>query len=62
MTAPKGDTAHHIRAKHEQLNLRKTDQGVFYGDSVKTVEEAWSKVQIQGIKPSVIGKTDVYCQ
>jgi len=56
----KGDTAHHIRTKHEQLSLSKADQGVFYGDPVKTVEEAWAKAQIQGIKPSVIGETDVY--
>jgi hypothetical protein len=56
----KGDTAHHVRTRHEHLSLSKADQGVFYGDSVKTVEEVWKKAQLQGIKPSVIKEKDVY--
>lgn len=42
------------------LNLNKPNQGVFYGDSVSTVNNAWDYVQKIGIQPVTSGGTDIY--
>ena len=55
-----GDAAHHVLENHGSLKLTKKDQGVFYSNPVKSVEEAWQKVQLNGIQPSRIKGGDVY--
>ena len=56
-----GETrADHIVDQHGDLNLNKPIQGVFYGDPVSTVNDAWNTVQQTGIQPVTSGGTDIY--
>ncbi|MGS0971330.1 DUF637 domain-containing protein [Burkholderia glumae] len=56
-----GETrADHIVDQHGDLNLNKPIQGVFYGDPVSTVNDAWNTVQQTGIQPVTSGDTDIY--
>ncbi|GAA0827955.1 hypothetical protein GCM10009080_00350 [Cupriavidus pauculus] len=50
----------HIVAQHGDLNLNKPNQGVFYGDPVSTVNDAWNIVRQAGIQPVTSGSTDIY--
>lgn len=56
-----GETrADHVIDQHGDLNLNKPNQGVFYGDPVSTVNDAWNTVQQAGIQPVTNGGTDIY--
>ena len=46
-----GDAGHHVRVNHGSMNLSKPTQGVFYGDPIDVVEEAWRNARLLGIKP-----------
>ncbi|NHB05607.1 filamentous hemagglutinin N-terminal domain-containing protein [Burkholderia cepacia] len=50
----------HVTAQHGDLNLQKQAQGVFYGDPVSTVNDAWSIAQKTGVQPVASGGADVY--
>ncbi|WP_423395032.1 filamentous hemagglutinin N-terminal domain-containing protein [Burkholderia sp. LMG 21824] len=50
----------HVINQHGDLNLQKQAQGVFYGDPVSTVNNAWSIAQQTGIQPVAHGNVDVY--
>jgi RHS repeat-associated protein len=41
----------HVIDQHAELNFRKPVQGVFYGDPVSTINDAWGRAQSQGIQP-----------
>ncbi|WP_244102210.1 filamentous hemagglutinin N-terminal domain-containing protein [Burkholderia gladioli] len=56
-----GETrADHVIDQHGSLNLNKPNQGVFYGDPVSTVNDAWSTVRQTGMQPVTNGGTDIY--
>lgn len=56
-----GETrAAHVTAQHGALNLQKPVQGVFYGNPVSTLDDAWAIAQQQGIKPITSGGVDIY--
>ena len=42
------------------MNLSKPTQGVFYGDPIDVVEEAWRNARRLGIKPINIRGRDYY--
>ncbi|WP_256253459.1 two-partner secretion domain-containing protein [Burkholderia ubonensis] len=50
----------HVIDQHGDLNLNKPNQGVFYGNPVSTVNDAWNTVQQTGIQPVTNGGTDIY--
>jgi RHS repeat-associated protein len=50
----------HVNAQHGTLNLQKPTQGVFYGDPVNALDDAWRIAQQQGIKPIASGGVDLY--
>lgn len=47
-------------AQHGDLNLQKRLQGVFYGDPVHAIDDAWGIAQRQGITPATVGNVDIY--
>ena len=55
-----GDAGHHVRVNHGSMNLSKPTQGVFYGDPIDVVEEAWRNARRLGIKPINIRGRDYY--
>jgi filamentous hemagglutinin len=55
-----GDAAEHVTLNHGSLSLTKPNQGVFYGDPVSTVEDAWAIAQQNGLKPVTVGNRDIY--
>lgn len=56
-----GETrAAHVAAQHGNLNLQKPLQGVFYGDAVSTIDDAWAIGQRLGVKPERVGNVDIY--
>jgi filamentous hemagglutinin len=56
-----GETrAAHVTAQHGALNLQKPVQGVFYGNPVNTLDNAWAIAQQQGIRPITSGGVDIY--
>ncbi|WP_279314040.1 hypothetical protein [Acetobacter sp. AN02] len=55
-----GDAADLITVNHGSISLTKPNQGVFYGDPVATVEDAWATAIRESIKPETIGNRDVY--
>jgi filamentous hemagglutinin len=50
----------HIGAQHGAINLNKPIQGVFYGDPISAVNDAWNIAQYNGIRPIASGGTDIY--
>ncbi|MFT4172087.1 MAG: hypothetical protein QM639_05975 [Rhodocyclaceae bacterium] len=40
--------------------MTKPNQGVFYGNPVSTIEDAWAIAQQNGIKPVTVGNRDIY--
>lgn len=52
--------AGHIIRNHQSLSLTKPTQGVFFGDSVSAVEDAWSIASRSGLRPVTIGNRDFY--
>jgi hypothetical protein len=55
-----GDAAGHIVQNHGVLSLTKPNQGVFYGNPISAVEDAWSIAGQNGLKPVTIGNRDFY--
>ena len=55
-----GDAAEHVTLNHGTLSLTKPNQGVFYGDPVASVEDAWAIAQQNGLKPVTVGNRDIY--
>lgn len=55
-----GDAAEHIVQNHGTLSVTKPNQGVFYGDPVATVEDAWNIANKSGLEPFTIGNRDFY--
>src|SRR5687767_2522585 len=56
----RGDAAHHVEQNHGSLNLEKPNQGVFYGNPVATIEDAWAMAQRSSIQPVTVGNRDIY--
>jgi filamentous hemagglutinin len=50
----------HVTAQHGALNLQKPVQGVFYGNPVSALDDAWAIAQQQGINPITSGGVDIY--
>jgi RHS repeat-associated protein len=50
----------HVIAQHGAMDLQKPIQGVFYGDPVATVNDAWAIAQKQGIQPVTVNGADIY--
>lgn len=55
-----GDAAEHVALNHGSLRLSKPTQGVFYGNPVSTVEDAWAIAQRNDLKPVTVGNRDIY--
>jgi hypothetical protein len=55
-----GDAADHVTLNHGSLSLTKPNQGVFYGNPVSTIEDAWAIAQRNGLKPVTVGNRDIY--
>jgi len=55
-----GDAAEHVTLNHGALSLTKPNQGVFYGNPVSTIEDAWAIAQQNGLKPVTVGNRDIY--
>ena len=55
-----GNAADHVVQNHGSLSLTKMNQGVFYGNPISVVEQAWDKAQRLGVKPVTIGNRDIY--
>jgi len=55
-----GDAAEHVTINHGAISLTKPNQGVFYGDPISSIENAWLVAHQNGIKPVTIGNRDVY--
>lgn len=58
--ATEGAAVDHVIDQHGDLNLNKPNQGVFYGNPVSTVNDAWNTVQQTDIQPITNGGTDIY--
>ncbi|MCK7544074.1 hypothetical protein MLC59_07820 [Marinobacter bryozoorum] len=55
-----GDAAHHVSRNHGSLNLNKPNQGVFYGNAVEVVNDAWRKAKSGDVTPITVGNRDIY--
>ena len=55
-----GDAAEHVTLNHGRLSLTKPNQGVFYGDPVAAIEDAWKIANINSLKPITVGNRDFY--
>jgi hypothetical protein len=55
-----GDAAAHVMENHGSLSFTKPNQGVFYGDPVTTIEDAWRIAQGSGLAPMTAGNRDYY--
>jgi filamentous hemagglutinin len=55
-----GNAAEHVTLNHGLLSLTKPNQGVFYGNPVSTIEDAWTIAQRNGLKPVTVGNRDIY--
>ena len=55
-----GNAAEHVTINHSALSLTKPDQGVFYGNPVSSIEDAWSIAQQIDLKPVTAGGVDIY--
>jgi hypothetical protein len=54
-----GDAAEHVALNHGSLSLTKPNQGVFYGNPVSTIEDAWLIAQQNSLKPVTVGGRDL---
>ena len=55
-----GDATEHVALNHGRLSLTKPNQGVFYGDPVATIEDAWRIANANSLKPTTVGNRDFY--
>jgi filamentous hemagglutinin len=55
-----GDSREAHVTLHGSNDLQKATHGVFYGDPVSTVNDAWSLAQKTGVQPVTIGGTDLH--
>jgi filamentous hemagglutinin len=55
-----GETSVAHVLQHSEINLQKPNQGVFYGDAVDTINDAWAIGQASGIHPIPVGNVDIY--
>jgi filamentous hemagglutinin len=49
-----------VTENHGSLSLTKPNQGVFYGDPLLSIENAWSIARQRSIQPVTIGNRDIY--
>lgn len=54
------NAAEHVTLNHGTLSLTKPTQGVFYGNPVSTVEDAWAIANQNGLEPVTSGNRDIY--
>ena len=50
----------HIANKHTVTNLRKPNQGVFFGDFQTSINKAWTEAKVREIKPITVKDVDYY--
>jgi filamentous hemagglutinin len=55
-----GNAAEHVTLNYGSLSLSKPNQGVFYGNPISTIEDAWATAQRNGLKPVTVDGTDIY--
>jgi filamentous hemagglutinin len=54
------NAAEHVVSNHGTLSLKKPNQGVFYGNPVSAIEDAWAIIQREGLKPVTVESRDIY--
>ncbi len=45
---------------HATLSLTKPNQGVFYGNPLAAIEDAWARSLRMGLHPVTVGNRDIY--